>query len=45
MSKCLPSGTQVQTYEWVITLSQEASGGELVSVQHPLSYEGFQLGL
>ncbi len=35
VSKCLPSGMQVQTYKHVITLSRETSGGELVSVQHP----------
>ncbi len=45
VSKYLPSGTQLQSYEHIITLSRETSGGELVSVQHPLSYEGFQLGL
>ncbi len=45
MSRYLPSGTQLQTYEHVVILSRETTAGELVPVQHPLSWEGFQLGL
>ncbi len=45
VSKLLPSGTQLQTYECIIILSRETMAGEQVSVQHPLSYEGFPLGL
>ncbi len=36
---------QLQTYEHTITLSREMLAGEQVLVQHPLSWEGFQLGL
>ncbi len=45
VSKQLSSGVQSHTYECMIILSRETMAGEWVSVQHPLSWEGFPLGL
>ncbi len=41
----LPSGMELHTYEHAIILSRETMGGGQVSVQHPLSWEGFRLSL
>ncbi len=46
VSKHLPSGMQLHTYECTIILSRETRTGQWVQlVQHLHSWEGFQLGL